>query len=73
MMQLSFLEDTTNLMSEVRQLKKTQDNVRKGLFRRQQEMKKEMDDLRKELAFIKSHIFEETDFLFDKSNLFSSR
>ena len=45
------------------ELRKTQENVRKGLFQRYSIMQKEMSELRQELKEVKSKIYNETDQL----------
>lgn len=51
------------------ELKKTQENVRKGLFQRFSIMQKEMADLRAELKEVKSKIYDETDALLEDFGL----
>lgn len=68
-MQLSFLDDTTTLQEELMELRKTQENVRRGLFQRYGIMQKEMEALRNEIHEVKSKIYKETDGLIEDLGL----
>ena len=48
------------------ELKKTQENVRKGLFQRYGIMQQELKDLRQELKQLKSQIYDETDNMLEE-------
>lgn len=69
MKQLNFLEDTTEILKEVEMLKKTQDNVRRGLFSRIGELQKEIKDLKSELTAIKGTTRKRADDLFEHCEL----
>ena len=62
---MSFVEDTTEILKEVEMLKKSQDNVRRGLFRRIGELQKEIKDLKTELTSIKGATCRRSDDLFE--------
>jgi uncharacterized small protein (DUF1192 family) len=69
MRQLNFLEDFTEILKEVEMLKKTQENVRRGLFRRIGELQKEIKDLKSELTALKGPTRKHTDDLFEHCGL----
>ena len=64
-MQLSFLDDHSEMMMEIDSIKKAQENLRRGLFQRLGEVKKELDILQKEMAEIKCIIFQDEESLLD--------
>ena len=51
------------------ELRKTQENVRRGLFQRYSLMQKEMESLREEIRTVKSKIYNETDALLEDFGL----